>query len=150
MGIEHLLPDEGKGAGLILKPGATAIQCGRSHETHGHCNDMDCHDRSRRPWNEISDKDCTLEAEDIGWQLHRLTIYQEKKRRGFWPNEMVLDAKQWPAQLPQMVEAVFGDRYLYEDFLRQFGDRNVTRATVPFVSLDFSDWNAPFALRSHE
>ena len=56
-------------------------------------------------------------------------------------NEIVIDAPHWRQNLPEAVEAVFGDRDAHRNFLRTFG---LSAQTHPFLEIDLTNWDEPF------
>jgi hypothetical protein len=126
--------------GIIFRPGATQIKCGKAGDSGGKCL-IPCPARSRLeiPWEEQVDKFCSWPPSDFGIELQRLTQHQTKWQR-LWYNEIIIDAAHWHSNIPDVVEAVFGERKFHEAFLREYG---LSATTHPFISLH-DDWDAPF------
>ena len=128
--------------GLIFRPSATKLLCGKASDSSGSCLGY-CRGRTRLsvPWNEAYDKFCTWRVKDFGVELHRLGDYQQRHRR-LWYNEIIIDAAHWRNHLPNVIEAIYGDRDMHTAFLEHYG---VTPMTHPYVELDLNNWDAPFS-----
>ena len=130
----------GAATGLLFRPGATKILCGKPVDSSGQCGGSCGKDRLSSPWSESADKFCSWQPDEFGPNLKRLTEYQTTYKNSFY-NEIIIDSKHWREHLPECVEAVFGNRVHHEAFLKAFG---LTEETHPFLALDVTNWEAPF------
>ena len=129
----------GAGSGVLFRPGATKLLCGKPVDSSGQCGGA-CAGRLGSEWSEAADKMCTWPPKEFGGQLQRLTAFQTKWKNLFY-NEIIVDAKAWRQNLPDCVEAIFGNRVHHQNFLDAYG---LTEETHPFLSLDLDDWGSPF------
>ena len=125
-------------AGLIFRPGATRIRCGKAVDSAGHCGGW-C-ERTHGEWIEAIDKLCAWHPKDFGSQLQRLTEAQLKWRSLFY-NEIIIDAPWWRSHLPDVIEGIFGSRELHRAFVSEFG----LDETFPLLHLDTRNWETPFS-----
>ena len=128
-------------SGLIFRPGWTRIKCGKAVDSAGSCGQW-CDQRRANAhieWNEGQDKLCAWQPGDFSVQLQRLTHYQHKYRRTFY-NEVIIDAEHWRNNLPNTIEAIFGNPAAHARFQERYG---LNSATNPVLRLDRSDWSNP-------
>ena len=134
-------------AGLIFRPIITRVSCGKPVDSVGTCKVWGgwCKaSRIRAPWNEAQDKMCAWRPADFGPQLQRLTDYQAATHSlDDQYNEIVLPAKWWVDHLPDVVEAIFGDRAAHGRFLAAYAHAGVSARTHPYVYLNRNDWHNP-------
>jgi len=128
--------------GLVFRPRLTRIRCGKSVDSAGHCGGWCDPGRSDESvvWSESYDKLCAWHPKDVGVQLHRLSNSQTKTANLFY-NEIIIDAVSWRAQLPGVIEAIYGDRALHSRFLHTYG---LDAAQLPFLTINRMDWENPF------
>lgn len=129
-------------SGIIFKPGSTRVKCGKPSDSSGKC--IAWCDRSRAslsvPWSEAIDKQCAWQPKDFGVQLKRLVKHQVTYSY-LWYNEIIIDAVHWRAHMPDVVEAIFGNRDAHQAFLAEF---DLSERSHPFLELDSMDWTSPF------
>ena len=142
--------NNGGSAGLILRPGITKIRCGKAVDSSGSCkwNGWCSSSRLSRPWTETQDKLCAWRVRDFGAQLKRLTEHQERYHHlDNEYNEIIVDGTWWASHMPDVVEAVFGDRNAHTAFLAAYRSEGISDATHPFVTIDRNDWTHPIRSR---
>lgn len=129
--------------GIIFRPGVTKIKCGKPQDSGGSCGDYHCPWRSHTniDWNEGDDKFCNWTPETFGVELQRLTAWQAAYHRPAY-NEIIIDAEHWRAHMPDVIEAIYGDRRVLEQFVRAYP--GVSEQTHPFLTLDAANWDEPF------
>lgn len=140
--------------GIVFRPGVTRINCGKAKDSAGTCavwhpdgTDVWCPTVSddelpaEVDWGEPADT-CgrAWRPQDFGAYLHRLTAWQQHWHR-LWYNEIIIDAPHWRERLPDVIEAIFGNRELYDSFVSHY---HLDEARFPLVSVDMSDWEQPF------
>lgn len=144
-----------RSGGIIFRPGAsTKITCGKAKDSAGTCAVW--HPPGISPWCPSISGDIPGRAvwtepgdtcgyawrpADIGHYLQRLTAWQQHWQRLSY-NEIIIDAPHWRAHLPDAVEAIVGDRAIYDAFIANY---NLAPERVPFVTLDRTNWDAPFS-----
>ena len=145
----------GTAGGLIFRPGpSTKVMCGKAKDSAGTCSvwhppgvDPWCPAVSgdvanRGVWSEPGDT-CgyAWRPADVGHYLQRLTAFQQHRQTLNY-NEIIIDASWWQSHLPDTVEAVFGDRAVYEQFIATY---RLSAERCPFVSIDLYNWEEPFS-----
>lgn len=144
------------GAGLILRPGATPLKCGKAGDSGGHCSSFcpslppneDVTFDTVNMWDHPGDG-CgqSWKPEDIGPYLKRLAKWQVRKNR-LEHNEFIVGRDGWNGHLPRLVDAFFirrgfdaaATREQHEKFLQKY---DLREADVPFVELDIAEWHNP-------
>jgi hypothetical protein len=145
----------GGAGGIIFRPGAsTKVTCGKAKDSAGTCAVW--HPRGVDPWCPAVSGDVAGRTDwsepgdmcgyawrpsDIGHYLQRLTSYQQHWQRLSY-NEIIIDAPWWRAHLHDTVEAVFGNRAVYDRFIATYG---LSAERCPFVKLDLYNWEEPFS-----
>lgn len=146
--------NEGRGGGLILRPGVAKVNCGKAKDSAGTCRVWHQPGESSwcpsvvgvpaSDWAEPADT-CgrAWQPQDFGVYLERLTTWQQQhETMGY--NEIIIDAVDWRMHLPRVVEAIFGDYSIYTRFIEHFRDEGVSTDSVPYLTLDVNDWESPF------
>ena len=132
----------GIGAGIIFKPGATRLLCGKATDSAGTCGRW-C-DRSRNdaaiPWSEGAEKLCAWRVEDFGVSLRRVNDWMVQNRRPGY-DEIIVDAVHWRQHLPEVIECFVNSPDAHAAFLNEFG---LSARTHPHIRLS-SNWDAPFS-----
>tara|TARA_B110001452_G_scaffold177970_1_gene149333 strand:- start:1672 stop:2334 length:663 start_codon:yes stop_codon:yes gene_type:complete len=130
----------GQVKGLIFKPGATKLRCGKSTDSSGKCTHQCGTPDLNRPWNEATEKLCSWQPRNFGTELHRLSDYQRRTRHLFY-NEVIIDAAWWRDHLPDAIDAIVGDRELHRNFVAHFG---LHPNKFPLLDFNRNDWGEPF------
>ena len=96
VGGGHQIPTfNRKTSGIIFRPHAAKILCGKAVDSAGTCGGNWCSSaRLRMKWSEASDKLCVWRRADIGLQLKRLNEYG-KTRNWLEYNEVIVSAPWW-------------------------------------------------------
>ena len=130
--------------GLILRPVATKVKCGKSADSSGMCGGWCPSSRNNvdEPWSEALDKLCSWRPENFGTALRRVTEHQAKYKY-FWYNEIIIDSKAWRAHGPLAVEAIFGHADIHRGFIEAFPH---LAASHPLMEFDPSNWREPMRL----
>lgn len=151
-GLPLPLINSGGSGGIIFRPYITKVNCGKAKDSAGTCdlgawcpaisdpmppevswgdpNDSTCGPQGSGPWR----------PQDFGAYLLRVTAWQERWQQLAY-NEIIIDAVHWRAHLPDVVQAVFGRRDFYDQFIAHYG---LDEARVPFLTIDINGWEQPF------
>ena len=133
---------DGKIAGMIFRPLATKLLCGKSGDSGGVCGTRCSRRSTNEVWDERLDKTCSWLPEDFGVQLRRVTTHQVKYTY-LWYNEIIVDSKAWRADGPLVVEAIFGNKEIHRGFIDKFPH---LAASHPFMVFDPMNWHSPLSL----
>jgi hypothetical protein len=55
---------------------------------------------------------------------------------------LIVDGDVWTASLPDTIDAIIGDAWQHEAFLKEF---ELTAVDVPLVQANWFDWETPFS-----
>jgi len=143
----------GRGSGIIFKPGLTVIKCGKGGDSGGHCSGHYCPSTTSLGsgrWDYPGDG-CggCWRVSDFGIFLQRQARWQRANQR-LEHNEIIVDGDATTAQLPGFVDAFFhtsGEgsgtaRAQRELLLRDYGH---AVGAIPLVSLNTRNWRTPFS-----
>ena len=135
-------PDASSASGLVLRPQAARLLCGKPVDSMGGCAVGPCSSGSITvEWSESADKFCSWRpGAEFVTQLQRLTDWQVRWKR-LWSPRVLINVDDWRGALPEIVEAFFGSRSAHERFLDYYG---LTADTHPRVTFDATNWGAPF------
>lgn len=131
---------------MLLKPGVARVLCANGHDTGGACPALDAHQPVPQGLYAGSDYPgdgcggCAWAPHTIHAYLRRVTNWQKRTKRPFY-NDVVVDARDWRAALPESIEAVFGPagREINSALVALHGES----AAAIEVGLS-NDWDRPF------
>ena len=149
-GLPLALFGGGGGGGIVFKPLATKVNCGKAQDSAGKCGSERCPSTAsvaqRTTWQGEPAGMCRgpWRPEDFGAYLRVITAEQQQSQRSQY-NEIIVDAPYWRDNDVDVIEFIYGRRDFYDRFLAANRARVDTRE-FPFLTIDIQDWHSPFRL----
>lgn len=161
MFLDSNAPGPYAGTGVILRPGATPLLCGKGMDSGGHCGNRWCPEIApsetvtpdwleKQHW-DIPGTGCRdawkPQGNSFGAYLQRQAAYQIRWNR-MEHNEIIVGGGSWNGNLPHIIDAFFvrkgmgadGVRKQHRRFLDEYG---LTARDCPLVEMDDFNWEEP-------